>query len=66
MKHDIKGYGTRQQEAYRRFNAGEKPSWSTGICGGTTAGYGELDQNGYWEFPLWVHQGTLEVIPKNV
>jgi hypothetical protein len=24
---------------------------STGICGKTTYGTGELDQNGYWEYP---------------
>lgn len=25
--------------------------FSTGICGNSTAGQGELDYNGYWEFP---------------
>lgn len=29
------------------------PKWSTGIHGGTTAGYGKLDTNGYWQFPAW-------------
>ena len=26
-------------------------SSSTGICGSITFGYGDLDDNGYWEFP---------------
>ena len=30
---------------------GDKPSFSTGICGSTTAGHGRLDDFGYWEFP---------------
>lgn len=29
-------------------------STSTGICGGTTHGFGELDANGYWSFPCFV------------
>ena len=39
--------------ANKRFKSGEKPGWSKGICGGFTAGYGELDEYGYWEFPLF-------------
>ena len=31
---------------------GFKPSYSTGIDGGKTCGYGILDNNGYWEYPL--------------
>lgn len=31
---------------------GEKPRFSSGICGNLTAGYGELDDLGYWEFGL--------------
>jgi hypothetical protein len=27
---------------------------STGICGSITAGTGEVDFNGYWEFPCYV------------
>ena len=38
--------------ALSRYQAGEKPTYSTGICGELTCGYGELDSNGYWEFPL--------------
>lgn len=39
-------------QALARYQAGEQPTYSTGICGATTCGYGELDYNGYWEFPL--------------
>lgn len=28
------------------------PSFSTGICGELTVGYGKIDEYGYWEFPL--------------
>ncbi len=31
---------------------GFKPSYSTGICGSSTKGYGKLDHMGYWEYPL--------------
>ena len=42
----------RELEALRRLDAGERPSYSTGICGLITCGYGRLDWCGYWEFPL--------------
>lgn len=32
--------------------AGVKPSWSWGINEKRTAGFGELDSNGFWEIPL--------------
>ena len=38
-----------------------QPKWSTGICGLVTAGYGELDDNGYFEYPLPVNQDTLDI-----
>lgn len=40
--------------AYERYLEGEQPCYSTGICGQTTCGYGVLDQNGYWEYPLYL------------
>ena len=43
-----------------KFRSGVKPSYSTGICGSTTAGYGYLDQNGYFQFPLYVNQTSHE------
>jgi len=42
-----------EYEAERRWNAGEYPKFSSGICGSITAGYGELDECGYWQFPLY-------------
>lgn len=44
---------TNEEIAIARFISGEKPTYSTGICGSITCGYGELDANGYWEFPLY-------------
>lgn len=31
---------------------GIKPCWSTNIGDEMNAGYGDLDENGFWEFPL--------------
>lgn len=31
---------------------GSKPSWSTGMEGEYTCGYGYLDNYGYWEYPI--------------
>lgn len=44
----------------RRWLAGEKPNVSTGICDSLTFGYGRLDPNGYWEFP--VHPRIAELL----
>lgn len=38
--------------AIQKWIVGEKPSFSTGIHDGITCGYGDLDQNGFWEWPL--------------
>ena len=35
---------------------GIKPCYSTGICGSSTCGYGKLDRNGYWEYPLYLKE----------
>lgn len=48
----------RRAIASDKFKSGVKPDFSTGICGSTTAGYGHLDQNGYFQFPLQVNQET--------
>ncbi len=32
---------------------GHKPSWSQSIVEQYTCGYGYLDFNGFWQFPLW-------------
>lgn len=31
---------------------GFRPGYSTGIHDGLTCGYGELDTNGFWQYPL--------------
>ena len=38
--------------AFTYYLAGLKVTFSTGICGNTTGGFGKLDENGYWQFPL--------------
>lgn len=40
------------EEGIRRFIAGEPLRVSTGIDGTTTYGYGDLDNNGYWQYPV--------------
>ena len=50
-----------EYEAQRRWNAGEHPKFSSGICGSITAGYGQLDQNGYWQFPLYPGEQYLNL-----
>lgn len=32
--------------------AGVRPTWSTNIGDELNAGYGRLDPNGFWEYPL--------------
>ena len=56
-------YEENKERAYLRFRNGEEPSFSGGICGTVTAGYGRLDLYGYWEFPLDVDQDTLNILP---
>jgi hypothetical protein len=51
-----------KKEAIKRFENGERPSYSTGICESVTAGYGRLDDYGYWEYPLPVNQKTFKII----
>ena len=38
--------------AIARYKLGEKPSFSTGIDDIVTIGYGNLDNNGFWEFTI--------------
>lgn len=51
-----------EQEALRRWEAGEQPTFSQGICGALTCGYGKLDPNGYWEFPLYPAEDYLKTM----
>ena len=41
-----------QQEAVTRFQQGQKPSYSTDIAENITCGYGEVDEYGFFDFPL--------------
>ena len=41
-----------EEKAIQKWLQGEKFTYSHGICGNLTAGYGELSFNGYWEYPL--------------
>jgi len=47
------GWGYAAAEiAISRFLTGELPAFSTGVCGAPTGGYGEVCDNGYFEYPL--------------
>jgi hypothetical protein len=48
---------------FEKLANGEIPCFSTGICGSTTVGYGKLDWNGYFEYPLPVDllDGVFEI-----
>lgn len=48
-----------EEEALRRYASGERPTFSTGICGSLTCGYGKLSEYGYWEFPLYPAEDYL-------
>lgn len=52
-------------EAKKRWEAGEKPNFSTSICERLTCGYGKLDEFGYWEFPLYPAEDYLELKNEN-
>ena len=48
--------------ALERYRSGDTSyRFSTGICELMTAGYGELDGYGYFEYPLTVNQYTLDI-----
>lgn len=40
------------RHGYALLEQGHQPSYSSSICGCITCGFGELDEYGYWEFPL--------------
>ncbi len=45
-------YYANMNKAYQRYESGEIPQYSKGICESITAGYGKCDAYGYWEYPL--------------
>lgn len=49
-----------EAHAITLWEKGEMPKFSTGICERLTCGYGTLDDNGYWEFPLYPADEYLE------
>ena len=51
--------------ALKMFAEGKKPAFSTGICESLTCGYGKLDDNGYWEFPLYPAEKYLPSNPSH-
>lgn len=51
----------REYEAQQRWARGEHPGFSSGIYGSITAGYGDLDDNGYWQFPLYPGSHYLDL-----
>ena len=46
-------------EGLRLFLAGKEYGVSSGIDGSITYGYGELDEFGFWEYPVW--EGLIEL-----
>ena len=42
------------------YKSGIRPNYSTGIHGGPTAGYGVLNHNGFFEYPLYLRVATKE------
>lgn len=59
----MKEYLNNMEEAYRRYNSGDKDyCYSHDIGDNITAGYGNLDWGGEFEFPLLVDQETFKII----
>lgn len=53
-----------EQEAIARWNNGEEPRFSSGVCDDLTCGYGELSQWGYWQFPLYPAEKYSKLLKK--
>ena len=49
-------------KAIEWYKQGKKPTFSTGICELTTAGFGRCDSSGYFEYPLTVDQKTNSIV----
>ena len=49
------------QEAERRFMEGDRVGYSHDIADFLTAGFGEIDSNGYWQYPLRVSDNGVIV-----
>lgn len=44
------------------YKDGDQISYSKGICGQTTAGFGKLSDFGYFEYPLIIDHESGEII----
>lgn len=44
------------KEGYILLRKGYEPSYSTGVCGSLTCGFGDLNDYGYFEYPISVHE----------
>lgn len=55
-----KQYKENKLEAIRRYEAGEEPSYSDD-SDNPSAGYGRVDEGGYFEYPLPVNPCTGEI-----
>jgi hypothetical protein len=53
---------TKECGALVRWEAGERPQFSTGVCESLTCGYRKLDEYGYWEYPLYPAEKYLEML----
>lgn len=49
-------------EALTRWQNGERPHFSQGICGFMTCGYGKLDHNGYFQYPLYPAEKYVNIV----
>lgn len=58
-------YDLAREIAYEMFAKGLQPTWSILSNEVTlTSGYGVVDSEGWFQFPLRVNQETFEIIPK--
>jgi hypothetical protein len=55
-----------EYEAQSRWQAGERPSFSSDLADNITCGYGELDAYGNWQFPLFPGAYYLEELRQRV
>ena len=50
-----------EYEAQQRWDRGEMPSFSSNVVDMLTCGYGECDDYGNWQFPLYPAERYLEL-----
>lgn len=56
----------REYEAQQRWQSGELPSFSSDLADQITAGYGDLDEWGNWQFPLFPGVYYLEELNQRI